>query len=165
MTKYTWPRSPVHLICLTTTVACLGTFHKPVPSPFEKLVPSRDHVCSVTARRRCGSSRAQTRKWAALFPFDPLCYTANVEVGERVRVALLASPNCKTKQKKTGLVIKWTPLSVCCTSVQINKCSRVSDASSFLFSHCVCIGSLQTNSVHTATYCTELCTHANVLRH
>lgn len=91
------------MICLTTTVACLGTFHKPVPSPFEKLVPV-GITCARLQLEEGAEAAVPKQGSAALFPFHPLCYTANVEVGERVRVALLASPNCKTKQKKTGLV-------------------------------------------------------------
>lgn len=75
----------------------------PKSSSFDQCEHSRSvlgHVCHVHREMVCskwGNNGAQTRKWAAVYPLCPLCYTVDAEVGKSARWSLSKVPKKKKK--------------------------------------------------------------------
>lgn len=47
--------------------------------------------------KKGGSSCAKTRKWAAVIPLHPLCYTMHVEIGKVSKTVCLKNKNIQTR--------------------------------------------------------------------
>lgn len=106
-------------------------------SQLDKLVWSTVPVCLGTVCRRCRSNHAQSRKWAAVLPFYPLCYMVGVEVGKLEIRPFLSSPKYKVKQTLLSMDVLYTGTETHWTALDISKSSLADDTSGFFIFVCV----------------------------